>query len=118
MRLRQRYREAREALGLPAEAGPDAIKRAYRRAVAAHPPDRDADAFRRIRAAYELLQDPIGAANLLLVRPTPDIDPPELPNLPEPPAPHALALELFRVAAARLPADVFLSRSKAGKAKP
>jgi hypothetical protein len=110
MRLLQRFREAREVLGVQADAGPEAVKRAYRRAVAAHPPDRDAAEFRRIRAAYELLQDPIAAARDLLNRPVPDIDPPDLPNLPEPPLPHALAVELFRLVVARLPAEVFLSR--------
>ncbi len=117
MKLLQRFQQAREVLGVPDDAAPDAVKRAYRKAVASHPPDRDAEAFRRIRAAYELLQDPITAARQLLDRPTPDIDPPQLPDLPDPPARHALAQELFRVVAARLPADVFLSAQAAKRAK-
>ena len=115
MKLLQRFQQARQVLAVPDDAAPDAVKRAYRRAVASYPPDRDAEAFRRIRAAYELLQDPITAARQLLERPTPDIDPPQLPDLPDPPARHALAQELFRVVAARLPADVFLSTARASK---
>jgi hypothetical protein len=34
----------------------DELRRAYLRAVKAHPPERDADGFREVREAYELLQ--------------------------------------------------------------
>src|SRR5512138_1512464 len=49
--------EAFAHLGLTAPASADQIRRGYLRAVRAHPPERDADGFRRVRDAYELLKD-------------------------------------------------------------
>jgi DnaJ-class molecular chaperone len=50
-------------LGVGREADPEAIKRAYRRLVLAlHPdsaPEPNADRFRAVREAYELLSDPV-----------------------------------------------------------
>jgi hypothetical protein len=43
------------AIELPTTA--DAIKRAYLRAVKAHPPERDPDGFRRVREAYDFLRE-------------------------------------------------------------
>lgn len=46
-----------EILGIDEDADDEAIKKAYLRAVRACPPERDADAFRRVREAYELISD-------------------------------------------------------------
>jgi curved DNA-binding protein CbpA len=94
------FAEARRVLGLsPTEEDAAAIKRAYRRAVAEHPPDRDPEAFRRAREAYELLRDPCRLAYALLQRPTPLIAPPSLPS-PEPlPTRGATAVALLRLLA-------------------
>jgi hypothetical protein len=48
--------EALAELGLEAPASAEAIRRAYLRAVREHPPERDADGFRRVREAYDLLR--------------------------------------------------------------
>jgi hypothetical protein len=44
-------------LGLATPTSADAIRRAYLRAVRAHPPERDPDGFRLVREAYEVLKD-------------------------------------------------------------
>ncbi len=53
-----RKSEARAVLGLVGEWGPSDVKRHYRRLVAVAHPDvgGDAEAFRRVQAAYELLE--------------------------------------------------------------
>ena len=50
--------EAHEILGTDDDTSVDAIRRAYLRAVKAHPPERDPDGFQRVREAYELLRAP------------------------------------------------------------
>jgi len=102
MSLLTPFEEARAALGLgEAEEDPAAIKRAYRRALAEHPPDTDPDGFRRVRDAYELLRDPWARAEELLLRPTPAAPPPAPPAAP-PAAPRgATAVALLRMAATR-----------------
>ncbi len=45
-------------LGIDPQATLDEIKRAYFALVREHPPERDAEGFKRIRAAYEQLRDP------------------------------------------------------------
>lgn len=45
-------------LGLDHTATLEEIKRAYFALVRAHPPERDPEAFKRIRAAYERLRTP------------------------------------------------------------
>jgi curved DNA-binding protein CbpA len=45
-------------LGVDPAATPDEVKTAYFALVRAHPPERDPEAFKRIRAAYEQLRDP------------------------------------------------------------
>jgi curved DNA-binding protein CbpA len=47
-----------EILGLPASAGDADIKAAYLAAVRAHPPEREPETFKTIRAAYERLKTP------------------------------------------------------------
>jgi curved DNA-binding protein CbpA len=46
------------ALGLTRAATAAEIKQAYFALVRAHPPEREPEAFKRIRAAYERLRDP------------------------------------------------------------
>ena len=45
-------------LGVDPQATLDEIKTAYFALVRAHPPERDPEGFKRIRAAYEQLRDP------------------------------------------------------------
>jgi curved DNA-binding protein CbpA len=89
------------------ELTPDALKRAYRRKVLEHPPDRDPEEFRRVRAAYELLTDPLARTKDMLLRRLPAIPPPELP-----PRPLRLtgstAVAVLRVLAAQLDAGALL----------
>jgi|GEM_PF-6842401 len=49
-------REAREILGVERGDERAKIRRAYMKAVRAHPPERDPEGFQRVRAAYELLE--------------------------------------------------------------
>lgn len=97
------FAEARAALGLaPDEHDAAAVKRAYRLQIAAHPPDRDPDGFRRARDAYELLSHPLRRAQALLLAPVPAVPPPSLPEPPPPPPRGATAIEVLRAIAARL----------------
>ena len=50
--------DAREILGVAANAGDAEIRAAYLRKVKENPPDRAPEQFERIRDAYELLRDP------------------------------------------------------------
>ncbi|AKT35980.1 hypothetical protein [Chondromyces crocatus] len=106
MSLSSSLAAARETLGL--EGIPDdasTLKRAYRRAVTAHPPDRDPDRFRVIREAYELLLHPEPKVRELLLHPEPLVPPPPPPDAPPPAPPGTTAMALLRVIAARLDAD-------------
>jgi curved DNA-binding protein CbpA len=47
-----------QVMGLAPTATEQEIRRAYFRLVREHPPERDPDQFKRIRAAYEILRDP------------------------------------------------------------
>jgi curved DNA-binding protein CbpA len=48
-----------EALGLRSTASDDEIRRAYFELVRKYPPERSPEQFKRIRAAYEVLRDPL-----------------------------------------------------------
>jgi curved DNA-binding protein CbpA len=50
--------DAREILGIPANAAEEDIRAAYLRRVKEHPPDRSPEEFEKIRDAYETLRDP------------------------------------------------------------
>lgn len=50
--------DPRAVLGVSVTAGSEEIRAAYLEAVKRHPPDRDPEAFERIRDAYEALRDP------------------------------------------------------------
>jgi curved DNA-binding protein CbpA len=64
-------------LGLEETADDEAVRAAYLAAVRQSPPDRDPDGFRRIREAYETLQDEERRLALRL------FGPPPLANLEE-----------------------------------
>ncbi len=51
-----------EVMGLPPTASEDDIRRAYFRLVREHPPEQDPEQFKRIRAAYDVLRDPVRRA--------------------------------------------------------
>ncbi|MBI5536636.1 MAG: DnaJ domain-containing protein [Deltaproteobacteria bacterium] len=119
MSLTKPFHDARELLGVGIDADATAIKRAWRKAAAVHPPDRDPDGFRKARDAYELLSDPIERAQRLLSQPVPFVPVPSLPELPPPPPVHALAVELLRSILGRLPvSDLRPARKPARSTQP
>lgn len=56
--MAEAYSDPYHILGLARTATAAEIKQAYFAQVRAHPPERDAETFKRIRAAYERLRDP------------------------------------------------------------
>src|SRR5215213_11444521 len=60
-------------LELPRTATAEQIKQAYFTLVRAHPPEREPELFKRVRAAYERLRDPEKRAetDMLLLQPWP-----------------------------------------------
>lgn len=68
------FAASRAVLGLEGES--TNLKKAYRRKVAEHPPETDPEGFRQIRAAYELLSDPLAAARAGLEERWPLVAPP------------------------------------------
>ena len=52
------YVDPYAVLGVTRSATPAEIKQAYFALVRAHPPEREPETFKRIRAAYERLRDP------------------------------------------------------------
>ena len=66
-----------DVLGLDRQADDAAIRRAYARLVRQFSPEREPDAFRKIRAAYEQLRDPESRARLVLflLQPPPPLPP-------------------------------------------
>jgi curved DNA-binding protein CbpA len=104
----------RRALGVEAdESDPAHVKRAYRDALRRHPPDRDAEGFRRVRAAYETLSDPRQALERALLSESPLVDPPLAPEAPKA-LPGTAALALLRAVVARLPAEELLAEPHDG----
>lgn len=70
----QLYSDPYTALGVPRDATMDAIKDAYFKLVREHPPERDPESFKAIRAAYERIRTPerrIETDLLLLQEPLP-----------------------------------------------
>jgi hypothetical protein len=103
--LTSAFREARQVLGLGADTDAVAVKRAWRRAAANHPPDRDPEAFRKAREAFELLSDPLKHAQKMIWQPIASAPMPDVPDLPPFPPAHALAVELLRSILGRLPIE-------------
>ena len=98
------FLNARTTLGVSLTDDASEIKRAYRRAVAEHPPDRDPDGFRRIREAYELLSAPLKRAESMFFTREPSTAPLDLGL--EPPRRGSLVEQMVRLAIARLDFDV------------
>jgi curved DNA-binding protein CbpA len=116
MSIASPFSQARAALGLgEAEDDPAAVKRAYRRALVANPPDGDQDAFRRIRDAYELLRDPWSRVDELLGSPLPQVPPPAPPAEPPLLPRGATALALLRLAAMRADTDKWAAPARASR---
>jgi curved DNA-binding protein CbpA len=87
-----------EVLGLPADAGETDLRRRYLELVREFPPDRAAERFAQIRAAYEELRDPKRRLESRL------FEPGRGDSL------EALAAELrSRLIAGRMPVDALLS---------
>ena len=107
MSLSRRFVQARAVLGVGASASPGEIKRAYRALVVQHPPDRDGEAFGRVREAYELLREPCRRAGELLNDRRPAIEPPEV-DLTEAPR-GSTAVVLLRLVASQLDAGELLA---------
>ena len=88
-----------EVLGLTRPATPEDIRAAYFARVKEHPPERDPQALKRIRAAYDALRTPEAkaATDLFLFHHPPEYQPYQRP----PTARHNLAsVERLRVARA------------------
>jgi curved DNA-binding protein CbpA len=56
-------------LGLERGATREALRQAYFNLVRAHPPEREPEVFKRVRAAYEKLRDPEQRAELDMLLP-------------------------------------------------
>ncbi|GAC1354616.1 MAG: hypothetical protein NVS4B8_21140 [Herpetosiphon sp.] len=67
------YSDPYQVLGLARAATPVEIKQAYIAQVRLHPPERDPEIFKQIRAAYERLRDPAvrSETDMLLLTPLP-----------------------------------------------
>jgi curved DNA-binding protein CbpA len=78
------YNDPYAVLGLPRTATAAEIKQAYFTLVRAHPPEREPDTFKAIRAAYERLRDPEQRTetDMLLLTPWPESE--RKRRLPEP----------------------------------
>ena len=95
-------------LGVEPAVDDAGIRAAYRAAVQAHPPERDPEGFRRVRAAYEALRDPRARIERLLAQPLlPDWEGQGL-GVPPPPAPTVA--DLVRDLRAALLAGTDLAR--------
>lgn len=102
MSLRDPLRQSRELLQIDEDSDPQAIKRAYRRLIAEHPPDRDPERFQEIRAAYERLLAPRAHAEATLIERVPHAPAPAAPAVA--PLPRgAVAASLLRALVAALP---------------
>lgn len=66
-----------QVLGVPATATAEELRSAYLAKVRLHPPEADADKFREIHNAYQMLSDPMAQASALLK----PVDPPNLAAL-------------------------------------
>ena len=73
--MSDQYTDPYEILGITRTTTAAALKQAYFTLVRAHPPERDPEMFKQVRAAYERLRDPAARTEsdmLLLERwPTP-----------------------------------------------
>ncbi len=91
-------------LGVDVQADEAAVRDAYRAALRFHPPERDPEGFKRLRAAYEALRDPTQRVEAAVCRRL-WLDDQRIPTAeelgaprPEPPAVDMLIAELRRLA--------------------
>ena len=63
--------KARAVLGVGADATDEQLRAAYLAKVREHPPDRDPEAFERVRDAYDQLRDPLLRARQVMGGPSP-----------------------------------------------
>ncbi len=63
-------------LGVSSDADDDGLRRAYLKKIREYPPDRDPEAFERIRDAYDILSNPLNRvrAQLFSVDPQQSLD--------------------------------------------
>ena len=77
-------------LGIAPSASPEEIKKAYFTQVRAHPPERDPDAFKQVRVAYDQLKTPEKRMEADMLRfeawPEPTLQPPALVEMKLDPA--------------------------------
>jgi len=97
----RRVDEARATLGVSPSDDAAAVRRAYRRAVGDHPPDRDPEGFQRVRAAYERLDGLLAEADAILDADQPHIAAPPCDVAEEEPD-HALVVCLVQTIVTRL----------------
>lgn len=102
------YGRARAVLQLSGEYSPLELKAAYRRAVRQAPPDRDPEAFRRVRAAYELLNKPLRGRNEWLLSNVPHCAPPLLHDSPARQPASGLGQVAFELLVRKLDIDELL----------
>lgn len=69
-------------LAIPRTASAEEVRRAYFALVRSHPPEREPDTFKRIRAAYERLRDPEQRLETDMLLPRPWSDPTPRRRLP------------------------------------
>lgn len=62
-----------QVLGVSRDAGEAEVRARYLELVKQHPPDRDPEKFREIRAAYEAAKDPMSIARRLVEPPGDDV---------------------------------------------
>ena len=65
-------RDAARLLGVALDASSEDVRSAYLSLVRRHPPDRDPEAFEKLRDAYEALRDPDQRAALQVLSGDPD----------------------------------------------
>ena len=59
-------RTPHQILNLKLDASPDDVRQAYLALVRLYPPDRNADKFREIHSAYQMLSDPLILAKAMV----------------------------------------------------
>ncbi len=57
MERNSRVQNPYTVLGIPKNASPEAVKKAYFNLIRKHPPEKDPQGFKRIRLAYDSLRD-------------------------------------------------------------
>src|SRR5438093_3461688 len=85
------------------------VRHAYLQQVRAHPPERDPEGFKRVRAAYDVLRSPRKRAEITLLELgdlSVTLDPTALRESPPPPPPAPYADHLLAIALAEIDASL------------